>query len=161
MTRLNIIAEPGKQEMIVSRVFNAPRELLFQAYTDPSGIPNWWGPRRYVTTVDQMDVRFGGVWRYVQKGQDGDEHAFRGVYHEILPSERLVYTFEYEGMPGHIGLITVVFEEQGGKTLLTEKSVFQTVEERDGMIQSGMEEGATELFDRLAEIVETAATAAR
>ena len=162
MTKLNLIAEPGKQEMIITRTFNAPVELVYRTYTDPAAIPNFWGPRQYSTVVDQMDVRFGGTWRYIQKGQDSDgEYGFRGIYHEVVPNERLVNTFEFEGMPGHIGLVTTTFEEKDGLTLLTEKSVFQSVEERDGMIQSGMEEGANDLFDRLAEIVEPATATAR
>jgi uncharacterized protein YndB with AHSA1/START domain len=156
MSKINLIAEPGKQEIIITRVFNAPRELVFKTFTDPASIPNWWGPGYLTTTVDRMEVKFGGVWRYLQQEPDGSKYGFKGVYHDIVAPERLVYTFEFEGMPGHVMLETVTFEEQEGKTLLKEIAVFQSVEDRDGMLQSGMESGATESMDRLAELVEKA-----
>ena len=98
-------------------------------------------------------MKLGGVWRYVQRDADDNEYAFHGVYHDIISPERLVYTFEFEGMPGHILLETVTLEEQDSKTKLTDKSVFQTVEGRDGMLEMGMEEGAAETLDRLAELL--------
>jgi len=154
MTKTNIIVEPGKQEIVMTRIFDAPRERLFKAYTNPDGIPQWWGPRYLTTTVDKMEVKQGGLWRFVQVDPDGNEHGFHGVYHDIVSPERIVQTFEYEGAPGHVLLETVTFDEQDGKTKLTTQSVFQSVEARDGMVQSGMEEGAVELMDRLAELVE-------
>jgi len=135
------------------RIFDAPRELVFKACTDPNLIPQWWGPKRFTTTVDKMDVKPGGVWRFIQRDSSGGEYAFNGVYREIVSPERLVYTFEFEGMPGHVMLETVTFEEHDGKTKLTDTSVFDTVEDRDGMLESGMEEGAAETMDRLAEIL--------
>jgi len=152
-----ITAEPGKQEVVITRVFDAPRNLVFKAYTDPRLIPQWWGPRYLMTTVDKMDVRPGGMWRFVQVDDKGNEYSFHGVYHEIKAPERLVFTFEFEGMPGHISLETATFEEFKGKTRLTGRSVFQTVEDRDGMLKSGMEEGASETMDRLAELLVTLA----
>lgn len=149
MGKLNVVAEPGKHDILMSREFNAPRELVFKALTDPALVPQWWGPKSLTTVVDQMDVRMGGVWRYVQQDADGNEYAFRGVYHEVNSPERLVFTFEWEGMPGHILLETVTLAEQDGKTLMTDSTVFQTVADRDGMIQSGMEGGAEESWDRL------------
>jgi len=154
MGKLNLVAEPGKHEIVVSRVFDAPRELVFKVYTDPEAIPQWWGPRRLTTTVDQMEVKPGGIWRYIEQDADGNEFAFHGVYHGILAPEKLIYTFEFEGMPGHVALATVTFEESDGKTILTDSSVFQSVEDRDGMLSSGMEEGATELMERFAELLE-------
>jgi uncharacterized protein YndB with AHSA1/START domain len=156
MSKLNIIAEPGKQEVTITRVFNAPRDLVFKAYTDPNLLPQWWGPKGVTTIVEKMDVKFGGAWRYIHRAPGEVEYAFRGVYHEVVPSERLVYTFEFEPMPGHVMLETITFEDQDGQTRLTDKSVFQSVEDRDGMIQSGMESGATESMDRLAALVEKA-----
>jgi len=154
MPKMNLIAEPGKQEIVMTRLFDAPRELVFKAYTDPNLIPQWWGPKNLTTTVDKMDVREGGVWRFVQRDSEGNEYAFHGVYHAIVSPERLVYTFEFEGMPGHVLLATVTFEElNDGKTKLTDRSVFQSVEDRDGMLQSGMEEGAAESMDRFAELL--------
>lgn len=153
MSKTQFRAEPGRQDMVVTRVYDAPRELVFKAYTDPNSVPQWWGPSFLTTTVDQMDVRQGGIWRYVQRDADGNEYAFRGVYHESLAPERLIYTFEFEGMPGHVLLETITFEEQpGGKTKLTELAVFQTQEDRDGMLQSGAEAGA-EMYDRFAELL--------
>ncbi len=150
---LKLIAEPGRQEIVITRVFDAPRELVFRTYTDPSLIPQWWGPRNTTTVVDAMDVRPGGAWRYVNRGADGSEHWFHGYYHEIAAPERLVHTFEYEGTPGHALLETVTFDEVDGKTRLTDSSVFQSVEDRDGMLKAGMEEGARELMDRFAELL--------
>ena len=148
-----LVAEPGRQEIVLRRVLDAPRELVFKTMTDPSLIPNWWGPNGLTTVVEKMDVRPGGAWRFVQRDPDGNEFAFNGVYHQVLPPERLVYTFEFEGVPGHVLLETVTFEELDGKTRLTDRSVFQTVEDRDAMVQSGMESGAKETMDRLAELL--------
>ena len=128
--------------------------MVFKAYTDPALIPKWWGPSGFPTTVDKMEVRPGGVWRFVQRGQDGKEYAFNGVYREIVPPERLVQTFEFEGMPGHVLLQTATFEDHGGKTKLTITALFQSVEDRDVMLKTGMEQGATETLDRLAELLE-------
>ena len=154
MAKTNILAEPGKQEIVISHVFNAPRELVFKTCMDPNLIPQWWGPRKYETIVDKMEVRPGGEWRFINRGADGDEHAFHGFYHEISSPDTFVQTFEYEGAPGHVSLETYRLEEQDGKTVMTSTAVFQSVEDRDAMIQSGMEEGTQELLDRLTELVE-------
>jgi uncharacterized protein YndB with AHSA1/START domain len=148
---------PSDREIVVTRVFDAPRELVFRAYTDPDAIPHWWGPRRLTTTVDKMDVRPGGVWRYVHQDADGNEYAFNGVYREVVPPERLVSTFEFEGMPGHVSVDTLTLEEHDGKTTLTTTSRFETPEDRDGMLKSGMETGMRETLDRLAEYLKTMA----
>jgi uncharacterized protein YndB with AHSA1/START domain len=153
MSGMNLIAEAGKQEIILTRVFDSPRELVFKVYTDPDLIPQWWGPRRLTTRVDRMEVRPGGVWRYIQHDAGGNEYAFHGVYHTVAPSDRLAFTFEFEGMPRHVLLETVIFEEQNGMTILTDRSVFQSVEDRDGMLNSGMEGGAAETMDRLVELL--------
>lgn len=154
MHKMNVTAEPGKQDIILTRTFDAPRALVFQAYTDPKLIPQWWGPRKYKTIVDRMELKKGGIWRYINRGSDGQEFAFNGVYHEIAAPERLLYTYEFEGMPpGRAGIVTITFEEQNGKTLLTDKSLFQSVEDRDAVVQSGMEQGAAETFDRFEELL--------
>lgn len=153
MTKTHFIAEPGKQEIVMTRIFDAPRELVFRVDTDPNLIPQWWGPKNLTTTVENMDVRPGGVWRFVQRDADGNEYAFYGVYHEVTLPERLVYTFDFEGMPGHVLLDIETFEEYDGKTKLTVKSIFQSVEDRDGMLSTGMEEGASESMDRFAKIL--------
>ena len=151
--RTRIIAEPGKQEIIMKRIYDAPRALVFKAYTDRAIIPQWWGPRRYATIVDKLDARPGGLWRFLNRDKDGTEYAFHGVYHEVAAPERIVATFEFEGVPGHVSLETLTLEESGGRTTLTNRSVFQSVADRDGMLQEGMEEGATETMDRLAELL--------
>ena len=150
---ISTLTLPSDQEIVMERVFNAPRELVFKAHTDPNLIAKWWGPRRYTTTVDKMDVRVGGVWRFVQHDANGNEYAFNGVYREIVPPERLSYTFEFEGTPGHIINETLTFEDLGGKTRLTVTGSFESAEDRDGMLHSGMEEGANESYERLAELL--------
>jgi uncharacterized protein YndB with AHSA1/START domain len=152
----NILAEPGKQEILITREFDAPRELVFKACTDPKLIPQWWGCRSLSTQVDKMDVRPGGQWRFINRDAEGNEYAFHGVYHEVLAPGRIIHTFEFEGLPetGHVTLETMRLEElPGGRTRLTVQSVFQSVADRDGMLQSGMEEGANETHDRLAELL--------
>ena len=151
-----ISAEPGKQEILITREFDAPRELVFKACTDPNLIPQWWGPRSLSTEVDKMDVRPGGQWRFLNRDAAGNEYAFHGVYHEILAPERIIDTFEFEGLPetGHVTLETMKLEAlPGGRTKLTVQSVFQSVADRDGMLQGGMEEGVNETYDRLAELL--------
>jgi uncharacterized protein YndB with AHSA1/START domain len=138
----------------MTRVFDAPRELVFEAHSTCEHMERWWGPRRYTVTDCKMDFRPGGAWRMVHRGDDGQEFGFRGEFREIVPPERIVWTFEFEGMPGHVSVDTLTLEEQDGKTKLTATSVFDSVEDRDGMLQSGMEEGAAETWDRLAEYLE-------
>jgi uncharacterized protein YndB with AHSA1/START domain len=157
MSDTNIIAEPGRQEIIVTRVFDAPRELVFKAYTDPRLMTQWWSPRKYTVEVGKMDVRPGGTWRIDTRDADGNDYWFHGVYHDISPPDRIVQTFEFEGMPGHVSLETATFEDVDGKTKVTARSVFQTVEDRDGMLQSMEAEPAevmNEVMDRLAELLQ-------
>jgi len=151
---------PGQHSIIITRVFEAPRELVFKVFTDPKLVSQWWGPKKYTTVVDKMEVRAGGIWRYVQHDPAGNAYAFHGVYHEGLAPERLIYTFEWEGLPGHVSLETVSLEEQGGKTKVTDIVVFQSVEDRDGMFQSGMQEGSKESMNRFAELLVKARTLA-
>ena len=151
-----ILAEPGKQEVVITREFDAPRELVFKAVTDPKLIPQWWGPRYLSTEVDKMDVRPGGQWRFINRNAEGNEFGFHGVYHEILAPERIIDTFEFEGLPetGHVALETMKLEElSGGRTRLITQSVFQTLADRDGMLQSGMEGGLNETYERLEELL--------
>ena len=151
-----ITAEPGKQEIVITREFDAPRELVFKAFTDPQLLPQWWGPRYLTTEIDKMDVRPGGQWRYIQRDADGNTYRFHGVYHEILVPERIIDTFEFEGLPetGHVALETMSLEAlPGGRTRFIAHSVFQSVADRDGMLQSGMEEGVKDSYDRLEELL--------
>ena len=156
--KTDYVIEPGKQELTITRVFDAPREVVFKAFTDPKLVSQWFGPRQYTTTVDKMEARPGGLWRFVQRNEKGDEFAFHGVYHDILAPERVIDTFEFEGLPetGHVTLETMKLEAlPGGRTKLTTQSVFQSVADRDGMVASGMQEGSDDSMDRMAEILET------
>ncbi|MGA7705577.1 MAG: SRPBCC family protein [Solirubrobacteraceae bacterium] len=147
------LTTPSDRAILSERIFAAPRERVFAAYTDPDSIPRWWGPRRMTTVVDSMDLRPGGAWRFVSQDPEGAEYAFRGVYREIAPPERLVQTFEWEGSPGHVIVETVAFEDLGEHTKVTVASLFHTTEERDGMLASGMEKGMSESHDRLEELL--------
>jgi uncharacterized protein YndB with AHSA1/START domain len=152
-----ITAEPGKQEIIIEREFDAPRELVFKTFTDPELYSQWLGPRELTMVLETFEPVNGGSWRYIQKDPDGNEYAFHGVNHEVLSPERIIGTFEFEGLPekGHVVLETARFEElSGNRTKLTSQSVFQSVEDRDGMLQSGMEEGVNDSYDRLDRLLE-------
>ena len=151
MSDLKVVADPGTHEIVITRSFDAPRDQVFKAFTDPEAVAQWWGLRDSETVVDELEARPGGRWRFVQKSGDGSEHGFHGVFHDAVASERIVYTFEYEGIPGHVLLETITLEEKDGRTRMTDSSVFQSVADRDGMLSSGMEEGAAESFDRLDE----------
>ena len=151
MSDMKVVADPGTHEIVITRSFDAPRELVFKAFTDADAVRQWWGLNSTETVVDQLEARPGGRWRFVQRDGDGNEFGFHGVYHDLQAPERIVYTFEFEGMPGHVLLETLVFEDEDGRTQMTDTSVFQSVADRDGMLQSGMESGAAESMDRLDE----------
>ena len=151
--KTNIVVEPGKQEIVVTHLFDVSREKLFKAMNDPKLIPDWWGPDYLTTTVEKWEAKPGGSWRFVQQGASGDQHAFHGVIHDFTAPERTVLTFEYEGEPGHVVLQTITMEDVNGRTLLREHSVFQSVEDRDGMVQAGMEVGINASMERLGKIV--------
>jgi uncharacterized protein YndB with AHSA1/START domain len=147
-------ARPDRQEVVVTRTFDAPRELVFSMFTDPDSLRRWWGVGEI--TIETMEVRPGGRWRFVDRDDDGTEYVFHGFYHEVAPPERIVYTFEYEGRPGHAVLETVTFEDVDGATLVTLLSVFQSVADRDWMADRGMEYGRRRGMDVLAELLEKA-----
>lgn len=151
-----VVAEPGKQEIVITREFDAPRELVFKAFTDKEFYPKWIGPRDITTQLVKFEPVNGGSWRYISKDKDGNEFAFRGVFHEVLRPERIIGTFEFEGLPekGHVELDTARFMElPGGRTELTIQAVYQSVQDRDGMINSGMERGVREGFERLDDLL--------
>ena len=157
MNKTKVRAEPSKQELFITREFDAPRELVFKAHTDPKLYTQWIGPRRLPTTLMKFEPRTGGMWRYISKDKDGNEFAFHDVNHEVLAPERLIDTFEFEGLPekGHVSLETLRHEElSGGRTKLTIQVVFQSIADRDGMLQGGMEEGLNESHDRLDGLLE-------
>ena len=150
---LATVTTPTDREIRIVREFDAPRERVFAAFTDPALIPEWWGPRGTTTTVDTMDVRAGGAWRYITVDSDGNETAFRGVYREVTAPERIVQTWEWEGLPGHVSIETAEFEDLGDRTRLVSTALYHTPEERDGMLASGMEGGMNETFQRLDELL--------
>lgn len=155
--KTKITAEPGKQEIFITRDFNAPRELVFKAFTDPKLYTKWLGPRELTTTLERFEPKNGGSWRYIQKDKDGNEYAFHGVTHEVTVPERIIGTFEFEGLPekGHVALETSRFETlPGNRTKLVSQSIFQSVADRDGMVQSGMEKGVNDSHERLDELLE-------
>jgi uncharacterized protein YndB with AHSA1/START domain len=154
MSSKSTLTLPSDREILMSRVFDAPRELVYKAMTDPKMIPQWWGLRTSNTVIDKYDFRVGGEWRFVQREADGSEYAFRGEIREIKPLERVVQTFEWEGMPGHIIVDAMTLEDLGnGKTRVSTLSTFDSKEDRDGMMASGMESGANESWDQLAELL--------
>jgi uncharacterized protein YndB with AHSA1/START domain len=151
MSDMKVLADPGSHQIVITRSFDAPRDQVFKALTDPDAVRQWWGRRTTETVVDELEARPGGRWRFVQRDGDGNENGFHGVYHEASAPERIVHTFEWEGMPGHVLLETITLEEEDGRTRMTDSSIFQSVADRDGMLSSGMESGAAETFDRLDE----------
>lgn len=149
-------------KVVMERTFDARREAVFRAFTDPQAIPKWWGPRNHTTTVDKMDLRVGGSWRFVSRDAAGNEYAFHGVNKELDPPKRFSSTFNFEGLPGNHELVqTATFEDLGGKTKVTSTATYATIEDLDGMVASGMESGATESWERLAELVEKSSPRAR
>ena len=147
------VTASGDREIHTERWFDAPRERVWQAFTDPELIPQWWGLRSTTTIVEQMDVRPGGKWRFVQRSEDGSEMGFSGEFREINNPASLTWTFGWDGMPGHASVETVTFTEQDGGTLVSSVSVFESREDRDGMLDTGMEGGMRETYDRLAELL--------
>jgi uncharacterized protein YndB with AHSA1/START domain len=148
------VATPTDREIVMTRVFDAPRDLVFEAHTSCEHLSRWWGPRKYEFASCEVDFRPGGAWRIVHRGPDGEEYGFRGEFREIVRPERITWTFEFEGMPGHVSVQTVTFEEQDGKTTLRATAGYETVEERDANLESGMVDGAAETYDRLDEYLE-------
>ena len=152
-----ITAEPGTQEVFITREFDAPRDLVFRAFTEPDLIVQWLGPRDLTMRIETWDARSGGYYRYFHADAAGNEYGFHGCIHEITAPERTIQTFEFEGMPekGHVALETARFIELlGGRTRVVAQSIFQSVAERDGMMQSGMERGVNDSHSRLDELFE-------
>jgi uncharacterized protein YndB with AHSA1/START domain len=149
------VVDRQKLEVVQSRVFDAPRARVWKAITDPAIIPHWWGPRALTTTVDKLDLKVGGDWRFLQYDAQGNQYAFHGKYMEIHAPERLVYSFIFEPYPEQVVIATVTLEElPGERTKLTDVSRYSKLEDLDGMVEAGMESGAREGFERLAEVLE-------
>lgn len=148
-----VTTEPNSHEIKTSRTFDAPLELVYRAHTDPELVIRWWGGP-YPSKLDRFSPETGGSWRFESHDDEGNTWAFHGVFHEVTPN-RIVQTFEFEGMPGHVSLDSMTFTEENGKTTLTGSSVFQSIEDRDGMIASGMETGWSASMDLLEELLRT------
>ena len=139
---------PSDREIRVERIFNASRDRVWRAYTVPELVAQWWG-RGNKVVIERMEMERGGHWRFVEHA-DGQTHGFEGRYAEITPPERIVCTFEWDGMPGHVILETTTFEDLGdGRTKMIATSLFHTAADRDGMMQSGMEGGMNESYAAL------------
>ena len=149
MAKFTLIAEPGSQEYIYRRQFDFAQADVFKAYTDPLLIPKWWGPSICTTMVDKMDVRPGGLWRFVQTNLRGVCFGFHGVFHTVEPYSLLINTLEYEGKPGNVSLNTVTFKAGQGETELIRHAVFQSEADRDLILNYNMEQGLSQSMDRL------------
>ena len=145
------ITTPTDREIYIERIVNAPRDRVWRAYTDPALIAQWWG-RGNKLVVERMELKRGGHWRYVEHGPEG-VYGFEGRYREVTPPERFVRSFEWDGMPAHVAIETATFQDLGdGRTKIVTIMQMHTSEERDGFLQSGMQEGmdaAYAALDRL------------
>jgi uncharacterized protein YndB with AHSA1/START domain len=150
---VEFIAEPDRQSIVIRRVFDAPRHLVFKACTEPDLLVRWWGSSDFENSVDRMDVRPGGTYRYVSRDGRGTEFAIGGVYHDVVAPERIVQTFQFEGMPGQVQLETITFEEVEGGTRYEAVCIFQSVGQRDDAVRYGMEAETHGSMDRLAQVV--------
>lgn len=143
-----IVTTPADREIRIERTFNAPRARVWRAFTDPEQVKQWWG-RGNPLEIVRLEVEPGGHWRFIEHGPDGN-HGFEGRYGEVVPEERIVMTFEWDGMPTHVSHETIEFEDAGdGRTRIINTSVFFSREDRDGMLQSGMEEGLNQSYAAL------------
>ena len=155
MSKTQIDAPAGVPFVDITREFDAPLELVRRAWTDPDLVKQWLGPRKYEMVIEQWDARAGGAYRYVHRDEAGNEFGFHGVFHSNDP-DNMVQTFEFEGMPGHVSLDRLQLEDiGGGRTRSRMHSVFQSLEDRDGMVQAGMGDGVSEGFERLDELLAT------
>ena len=150
------VTTPSDNQIVLTRVFAAPRHLVFEAMTKPELVQRWYGPRGWSLVVCEIDLKVGGAWRYVLRGPDGADMGMRGVFREIVPPERIVSTESFDDYPGE-SLATVVLVEAGGQTTLTNTLLYPSREVRDAVVNSGMEHGAAETFDKLAEYLAAAA----
>jgi len=151
-----ITAEPGMKEIFIIQEFDFDRELVFKAFTDPYLYAQWIGQKGLATKIELFEPRNGGSYRFLQKDKNGKVVAFHGVYHEVLTPVRIISTMEYEGLStkGHVELDTVKFDLlPGNRTKLIIQEIFQTDEDRDGMMNDGLEKGINEGFERLEELL--------
>jgi uncharacterized protein YndB with AHSA1/START domain len=146
------VTTPTDREIVLTRVFDAPRRLVFDAFTKPDLLKRWFGPRGWSLVVCEIDLRVGGTFRFVLRGPDGQDMGMRGVYREIVAPERSVHLESFDDYPGE-SQVTTVLVEQGGRTTLTATVLYPSEEVRDIVIKSGMEHGAAESYDKLAELL--------
>lgn len=146
------VTTPTDREVVMTRVFDAPRSMVFDAFSKPELLKRWFGPRGWDLVVCEVDLKVGGGFRFVLRGPDGKDMGMRGVYREIVPPERSVHMETFDDYPGE-AQVTAVFVEQGGQTTFTARVLYASPEIRDAVIQSGMEHGAAESYDRLAELL--------
>ena len=152
MGSTEISAPAGVPFVDISREFAAPRELLYRAYTEPTLLVQWLGPAKYEMVIDRWEARDGGSYRYVHRDDQGNAFGFHGVFHS-LSIDSMVQTFEFEGAPGHVSLDQLTFEGNGARTTIRTHSVFQSVADRDVMIENGMGSGVDEGFNRLESLI--------
>jgi len=153
MSKTQIDAPAGVPFVDITREFDAPLELVRRAWTDPDLVKQWLGPRKYEMVIEQWDARAGGAYRYIHRDEAGNEFGFHGVFHSSDP-DNMVQTFEFEGVPGHVSLDKLALEDiGGGRTRAHIHSVYQSLQDRDGMVQAGMGDGVTEGFERLDELL--------
>ncbi len=148
-------AEPNSHEVVTTCVIDAPRDLVFNAFVDAGLVERWWGPKDLRTVVDTLDPWPGGKWRFLLNEGNGNEYAYSGVYHSIREPEQIVQTFENESRPGRVILDTITFEERDGKTLITDRSIFQSVADRDAVLEGNREASTSESMEALAEMMAT------
>jgi uncharacterized protein YndB with AHSA1/START domain len=148
------VTTPTDREIVMTRVFDAPRQMVFDAFTKPELLKRWFGPRGWSLAVCETDFRVGGSWRFMLRGPDGTEMGMRGVYREIVPPERTVHTESFDDYPGE-SIVTAVWVEDRGRTTMTATVLYPSQEVRDAVINSGMEHGAAESYDKLAELLES------
>lgn len=147
-----ITTEPGTPFIDIERVLDATPAQVFRAFTDPELFTQWLGPRQMSMKLEEFDASTGGGYRYIHTDEDGGEYGFRGVFHTVDANECIIQTFEWDGAPGLVSIETMTLEDLGGRTRLRTHSVYPSVESRDGMAASGMEEGVTDSYDRLEEL---------
>ena len=155
--KVTVTAEEGKQDLYIIREFDALRELVWKAHTDPELYVQWVGPHGMTMTIEEWNCVEGGTFRYTHE-RDGHKYAFFGVYHEVAAPERFIGTFEFDGLPerGHVIMGKSTFEElPSGRSRLVHQSVFFSVADRDGMVQSGMERGVTDGYEKLDALLAT------
>jgi uncharacterized protein YndB with AHSA1/START domain len=152
-----VTVEPGKQELFITREFDAPRHLVYRTHTQADLYAQWLGPHGYEMVLETFEPKSGGRYRYIHKDTDGNEYGFHGVFHEIS-EELMIQTFEFEGLPekGHVTLDTMRLETlPGDRTRITIQSVFQSIADRDGMVQAGMETGVNQGYERLDDLLDS------